>query len=273
MTPIHPSAIVDSGAELDPTVEVGPFSIIEGPVKISAGTRILSHVHISGNTTIGRDNEIHMGAIIGHVPQHKAYKPGSSGVVIGDRNVIREYASIHRAYHDGHNTMIGDDNFLMGYSHVAHDCQVGNGIVLANGALLAGHSHVADLANISGNVAVHQFVRIGRLAMIGGLARVAKDVPPFMLVEGNSTVRGMNTVGLRRAGYQLPVRTKIKEAYRLLYRSGLNVPQAVEQIQSQFGDVDAIRELVDFIKASVRGICKHAPVMHSLMLQEAEDEG
>lgn len=270
MSHIHPSAIIDSRAELDPSVEVGPFTIIDGPVTIASGTRVSSHVHISGNTRIGHDNEIHMGAIIGHIPQHKAYKPGDSGVVIGDRNVIREYASIHRAYHDGHNTMIGDDNFLMGYSHVAHDCQLGNGIVLANGALLAGHSHVGNLANISGNVAVHQFVRIGRLAMIGGLARVAKDVPPFMMVEGNSTVRGMNTVGMRRAGFELDARSKIKDAYRILYRSGLNVPQALDQIEAQLGDVETIRELLTFIRESVRGICKHAPIAHGLVADEVE---
>lgn len=260
MSLIHPTAIISPEAQLDTSVEVGPFSIIEGPVQIGANTRILSNVHISGNTRIGENNEIHMGAILGHIPQHKSYKNAESGLTIGNGNVIREYVSIHRAYHPGENTVIGDDNFLMGYSHIAHDCQVGNRIVLANGALLAGHAHVSDGANISGNVAVHQFVRIGALAMIGGLARVAKDVPPFMLVEGNSTVRGINAVGLRRAGFSLEERNKVKSAYKVLYRQGLNVPQAMEILQRHYADCRPVADLIDFIKKSVRGICRHAPV-------------
>lgn len=260
MTAIHPTAIISAEAELDPSVSVGPFSIIEGPVKIGPGTRVMSHVHISGRTTIGANNEIHMGAVLGHLPQHKSYKNEDSGLIIGNGNVIREYASIHRAYHPGENTVIGDDNFLMGYSHVAHDCRVGNNIVLANGALLAGHAWVDDGANISGNVAVHQFVRIGALAMIGGLARVSKDVPPFMLVEGNSTVRGINSVGLRRAGYDIKERNLVKLAYRILYRSGYNVPQAMEKLQEMAAESPAVARLTTFIDGSVRGICRHAPV-------------
>ena len=241
-------------------MQVGPFSIIEGPVVIGANTRILNNVHISGRTVIGEDNEIHMGAVIGHLPQHKSYKNEDSGLIIGRGNVIREYVSIHRAYHPGENTVIGDENFLMGFSHVAHDCHVGNRIVLANGSLLAGHARVDDGANISGNVAVHQFVRIGSLAMIGGLARVSKDVPPFMLIEGNSEVRGINSVGIRRAGYTLAERSEVKAAYRTLYRTGLNVPQAVEELRTVAETSAPVRQLVDFISGSVRGICRHAAV-------------
>lgn len=240
-------------------MEVGPFSIIEGPVQIGSGTRIMSHAHISGNTIIGSDNEIHMGAVIGHLPQHKSYKPSTSGLVIGNGNVIREHVTIHRGYQPGENTLLGNDNFLMANSHIAHDCRVGNNIVLANGALLAGHASVDDGANISGNVAVHQFVRIGSLAMIGGLARVSKDVPPFMLVEGNSTVRGINSVGLRRGGYSLEERIKVKQAYRTLYRSRMNVPQAMEQLREEASSSPAVQALVSFIEGSVRGICRHAP--------------
>ncbi len=260
MSRIHATAIVSPEAQLDSSVEVGPYSIIEGPVQIGPGTKVLSHAHISGRTTIGANNEIHMGAVIGHLPQHKSYKNEDSGLIIGNGNVIREYASVHRAYHPGENTVIGDENFLMGYSHVAHDCRLGNRIVLANGALLAGHTSVDDGANISGNVAVHQFVRIGSLAMIGGLARVSKDVPPFMLVEGNSTVRGINAVGLRRAGYNLEERKAVKEAYRTLYRSGMNVPQAIEALEGEAESWAPVKLLVDFIKASVRGISRHAPL-------------
>lgn len=261
MTTIHPTAIVSPSAQLDAGVEIGPYTIIEGPVKIGSGTRILSHVHISGDTVIGSNNEIHMGAVIGHLPQHKNYKNADSGVTIGNNNVIREYASIHRAYHPGENTVIGDDNFLMGFSHVAHDCKVGNRVVLANGSLLAGHSSVDDGANISGNVAVHQFVRIGSLAMVGGLARVSKDIPPYMLVEGNSTVRGINSVGLRRAGYDLQERTKVKEAYRILYRSNYNVPQAMEILERDYSEFPAVAQLIAFVRGSVRGICKHTSIL------------
>lgn len=260
LSPIHPTAIISTEAQLDSSVEVGPYTIIEGPVQIGPNTRILNNVHISGNTVIGPNNEIHMGAVIGHLPQHKNYKNAHSGLIIGQGNVIREYASIHRAYHPGENTVIGDENFLMGYSHIAHDCQVGDRVVLANGALLAGHAHVDDGANISGNVAVHQYVRIGKLAMIGGLARVSKDVPPYMLVEGNSTVRGINAVGLRRAGFSLDERRRIKNAYRILYRIGLNVPQALETLDQEDPDTAPVRELANFIRRSVRGICRHAPI-------------
>lgn len=260
MSRIHPTAIISADAQLNSSVEVGPFSIIEGPVTIGANTRILSNVHISGKTVIGENNEIHMGAVIGHLPQHKHYKNTDSGLIIGNGNVIREYASIHRAYHPGENTVIGDDNFLMGYSHIAHDCRIGNHVILANGALLAGHTSVDDGANISGNVAVHQFVRIGSLAMIGGLARVSKDVPPFMLIEGNSTVRGINAIGLRRAGFSLQERTKVKEAYRTLYRTGLNVPQALDALEKEADNCAPVKTLYDFIKGSVRGICRHAPL-------------
>lgn len=260
MTLIHPTAIISPEAQIDPTVQVGPYTIIEGPVVIGANTRIMNNVHISGKTVLGPDNEIHMGCVLGHLPQHKSYKNEDSGLVIGRGNVIREYVSIHRAYHPGESTVIGDENFFMGFSHVAHDCKVGNNTVLANGALLAGHSSVEDGANISGNVAVHQFVRIGTLAMIGGLARVSKDVPPFMLVEGNSTVRGINSVGLRRAGFDVQERNEVKQAYRVLYRSGLNVPQAMEQLRQTAETSAPVRQLADFIQASVRGICRHAPM-------------
>ncbi|MGI8905141.1 MAG: acyl-ACP--UDP-N-acetylglucosamine O-acyltransferase [Candidatus Sumerlaeaceae bacterium] len=267
MPQIHPTAIIDRSAEIDSSAEIGPHVIIDGPVRIGARTRILANAHLSGRTIIGEDNEIHMGAIIGHAPQHLAYKGGDSGVRIGNHNVIREYVTIHRAYHPGQETVLGDNNFLMALSHVAHDATVQNNVIMANGSLLAGHTHVEDSANISGNVAVHQYVRIGRLAMIGGLSKVIKDVPPFMMVDGISLIHGLNTVGLRRAGYDLLTRKQIKEAYRILYRSGLNVPQAVERLETEYPGVAPVQELVDFIRKSVRGISRHAPIHESV--QEA----
>lgn len=260
MSLIHQTAIIDPHAEIDPTVEIGPGVIVQGPVRIGSGTRIMAYAHISGNTRIGNENEIHMGAVIGHNPQHLAYKGGDSGVVIGDRNVLREYVTIHRAYHPGHNTVIGDGNFLMGMTHVAHDCRLGNRIIMANGSMLGGHVTVDDDANISGNVAVHQYVRIGRLVMAGGVVRLVKDVPPFMLVELHTHVHGLNSVGLRRAGYDQDTRNSIKQAYRILYRSGLNVPQAVERMEAELGTVEPVKEMIAFIRNSVRGIAKHAPI-------------
>jgi UDP-N-acetylglucosamine acyltransferase len=268
LSPIHPTALIDPQANIDPTAEIGPWVVVEGPVSIGAGTRIMAHAHISGKTTIGQENEIHMGAVIGHSPQHLAYKGGDSGVIIGNRNVIREYTTIHRAYHPGHNTIIGDGNFFMGLTHVAHDCKVGNRIIMANGSMLGGHVIVEDDANISGNVAVHQYVRIGRLAMAGGVVRLFKDVPPFMLVELHTHIHGLNTVGLRRAGYDQPTRNSIKQAYRILYRSGLNVPQAVERLEAELNDVEPVRELVSFIRHSVRGIAKHTPIKRSTQTDE-----
>jgi UDP-N-acetylglucosamine acyltransferase len=258
--PIHPTAIIDSAADLDPTVEVGPFVIIEGPVRVGARTRIMASAHLSGRSIIGEDNEIHMGAVIGHAPQHLAYKGAPSGVRIGNGNIFREYVTVHRGYHEGQDTVIGDKCFFMAMSHVGHDSTVGSNVIMANGALLAGHTQVDDFANISGNVGVHQYVRIGRLTMIGGLSRVVKDVPPFMIVAANSLVHGLNTVGLRRAGYDLQTRKQIKDAYRILYRSGLNVPQAVERLESEYAGVEPVQLLVNFIRNSVRGISRHAPV-------------
>lgn len=262
MSPIHPTALVDPAAQIDGTAEIGPFVIIEGPVQIGPRTRVLARAHLIGKTVIGADNEIHTGAVIGDAPQHLAFKGGyESGVRIGDRNVFREYVTVHRAYHPGHDTVLGNGNFLMVNSHVGHDSRVGNSVILANGALLGGHVQVDDNANISGNVAVHQFVRIGRLVMVGGVSRVIKDVPPFMLVEGNSEVHGLNTVGLRRAGFEPAVRDMVKRAYRLLYRSGLNVPQALQRIEEDaaLGGVEPVRQMIEFIRNSARGISRHAP--------------
>jgi len=269
---IHPSAIISPEAQIDSSVEIGPFTIIEGPVKIGPNTRIFSNVHISGRTVIGADNEIHMGAVIGHIPQHKGYKNADSGLIIGNGNIIREYVSIHRAYHPGENTVLGDENFLMGFSHVAHDCKLGNRVILANGSLLAGHTQVDDAANISGNVGVHQFVRIGTLAMISGMARITKDVPPYMMAEGDTTIRGINAIGLRRAGFDLADRTKVKDAYRILYRKGLNVPQALDAMEPLAESSDAVRVLTSFIQKSVRGICRHAPITSGTEAPGADQE-
>jgi UDP-N-acetylglucosamine acyltransferase len=255
---IHPSAIVDKSAEIDPTVEIGPHVIIEGGVKIGRGTKILANAYICRNTVIGEDNSIHMGVIVGHEPQHLGYRGQPTGVIIGDKNIIREYVTIHRAYYENTNTVIGDSNFFMATSHVAHDCRVGSNVVIGNGSLLAGHTEVQDRVTISGNVAIHQFVRIGRLAMIGGLSKIVKDIPPFMMVDGQSELCGINVIGLRRNGLAAQQRDQVKSAYKIIYRSGLSVSNAVKELRSRFGDSPEINEIVLFIEGSVRGISKHS---------------
>ncbi len=256
MVKVHPTAIVSKKAELD-EIEIGPYAIIEDDVKIGKGTKVMAHAYIASGTTIGKDCEIHIGAVLGYIPQHLEFKGAKSYLKVGDRNIFREYSTVHRGLKEGSSTVIGDDNFLMGFSHIAHDCRVGNKVVICNGVLVAGHVGIEDAAFISGNAAVHQFVKIGTLAMISGLSRVTKDVPPYMLVEGDSEVRSLNLVGLRRSNLSEEVKAQIKQAYKLLYRSNLNVSQALDAIQSLGDLAEEVRHIIEFITSSERGICKH----------------
>ena len=253
---IHPTAIIDPLAEIDPTVEIGPNVIIEGPVRIGARTRLMANCYIAGETTIGCDNQIFVGCVIGLAPQHLHFKPEfKCGVVVGDSNVLREYVTIHQASIDGTNTTVGSHNFLMANCHVAHDAVVGSHTIMANGTLLAGHTVVEDRAVLSGLVAVHQHARIGRLAMIGGLSKIVKDVPPFMTVDG-SAICGINTVGLRRAGMGPQTREKIKQAYKILYRMRSSVPNALARLEEELGMCPEVRHIIDFVRGSIRGISK-----------------
>lgn len=255
-TDIHPTAVVDPRAEIAPGVEIGPYAIVEGPVRIGQGTKIWPHAYLAAPLEIGQNCQIHIGAVVGHL--HQALRePQAGGVRIGDRTIIREYAQVHRASQAGVWTTIGRDCLLMGFSHVAHDCHIHDKVILANGALVAGHVTIEEKAILSGHVAVHQFVRIGTLAMVGGLARVNKDVPPYFLVKGDSEIWGINAVGLKRAGVSELGRGKIREAYRLLYRSGLNTTQALKAIQGIDGMVPEVERLIRFVQESRRGICRH----------------
>jgi UDP-N-acetylglucosamine acyltransferase len=254
---IHKTAIIDPAAEIDSSVEIGPYAIIEGPVKIGAGSRVMSHAFITSNTDIGPDNVIHPFSVLGGAPQDLSYRDEKSFLKIGKGNTIREGVSIHRGSKEGSATVIGDNNFIMGYSHIAHDCVIGNEVIIANGALLAGHVHIDDQVFISGNVVIHQFCEVGRLAMLSGLARVSKGVPPFMTVVERNAVTGLNVVGLKRAGFTPAERAQVKQAFKLLYRSGLNVKQAMEAIEeAELGPGAA--EIIDFIQRSRRGICGSA---------------
>lgn len=253
---IHPTAIIDPKAEIAPDADIGPNVVVEANVKVGKGVKVWANAYLCGWTEIGANCQIHMGAVIGHLPQDLSFKPQKTFLKIGKNNIFREYATVHRGTEPNSSTIIGDNNYFMGLSHVAHNCHIGNRVIICPAVLLAGYVTVEYKAFVSGGVGVHQFCRIGKLAMIGGLARVIKDVPPYMLVEGNSTVRALNTEGLRRADLPPDVREEIKSAYKLLYRSGLNTAQALEAIESQLKS-DEVRYLIDFIKNSKRGICKH----------------
>jgi len=253
---IHKTAIVSKKAEIDPSAEIGPFATVEEGVKLEKNVRILAHAYICGGTEIKEATEVHMGAVLGHAPQDLAYEGKKTYLKIGRKNIIREYVTVHRGTKEGTATIIGDENFLMGLSHVGHNCNLGNRVVLANGALLAGYATVGDSAFISGNVVVHQFCNIGTLAIIGGFSGVNKDVPPYMAVRGPSSVWSVNLVGLRRAGFDRGAIRDIREAFRLIYKSGLNTEQAVEKILEMKPGKEATH-LVEFIKNSKRGICKY----------------
>jgi UDP-N-acetylglucosamine acyltransferase len=233
---IHPTAIIHSEADLHPTVEVGPYTVIGAGVKIGPQTQIGAHVVLEGPTEIGANNRIFPGAAIGLEPQDKKYAGEQSWVKIGDGNCIREYVTINRATGEGEATCIGNHNLLLAYVHVAHNCVLEDWTTISNAATLAGHVHVESQATISGVLGIHQFVHIGRLSMIGGMSRVDRDVPPFMLVEGSPPrVRSLNLVGLKRAGIggteQNQVLRTLKKALRILYRAGLPLNEALEQLE------------------------------------------
>ncbi len=258
---IHPTAIIDPGAELDENVEVGPYSIIEKGVAIGAGSVIKPHTIISGPTMIGTNNIIGPFATVGAPPQDLKYEGEDSTLVIGDNNQIREYASIHRGTGAGRNeTSVGNNNLLMGYVHVAHDCIVGNQVIMANGATLAGHVEVFDNAILGGLVAVHQFSRIGSHSYIGGLSGISQDVPPFIIVSGTRKemrVSGINKVGLRRKGFSNDDIRKLDRAYKIIFlNKDLLLQEALEQTMEEIPDCEPVSQLVDFFRGSKQGVIR-----------------
>lgn len=247
---IHP------GADLHPTVQVGPYAVIGKDVKVGSETVIGAHVVLEGPTEIGAQNQIFPGAAIGLEPQDLKYCGDRSMVKIGDGNRIREYVTINRATGEGEATLIGNNNLLMAYVHVGHNCVIEDSVVISNAVALAGHIHIESRATISGVLGVHQFVHIGKLAMVGGMSRINRDVPPYMLVEGNpAQVRSLNQVGLRRAGIteadQGQVYRTLKKAFRILYRSQLNLTQALEQVEL-IADNAHVQHLLRFLQLSHR---------------------
>ena len=252
---IHPTAVIDPKAEIDPSVEIGPYVVIDSAVKIKRGTRVMAHAYLTGLTEIGEDNEIHPGAVVGAAPQDRAYKGQATYLRIGDRNIIREYAQIHRGTATGSATVLGNDNFLMATSHVGHNCVLADNVILANGALLGGYVEVGKNVFISGNCVVHQFVKIGDYALMRGLSGTSRDVPPFAIIDWQHTVRGVNVVGLKRAGFDEQRIRAIRQAYRTLFRSGRNLALAVKEVKESGRASTDVLALLEFIDSSKRGVC------------------
>ena len=270
MADIHPTAVIGERVTLGRGVRVWPGAIIEDDVVIGDRTEIGPYSFVGRLTVIGPDNRIGMCAQIGGEPQIIGWTPVDSRVVIGAGTVVREYASVHRAKDAGAETIVGDGCLLMGSSHVGHDCQLGAEVVLANGALLAGHVQVGDNAFISGNCAIHQFVRIGRRVMVRGLTAVGKDVVPFAVVDQSNAVRGLNKIGLRRGGFAAETIRQLHQAYRILFRPDRPLFACVAELES--GPMSPeVAEMVDFIHASKRGICV-AYSTQARRLQESAEE-
>ncbi len=255
---IHPTALVHPKATIAEGVEIGPYAIIGEHVTIGRDTKISAHVLIEGWTTIGERNHIFSFSSIGTAPQDIGYRNEETYLEIGDDNVIRECATVHRATtKEDRKTVIGNKNFLMAYSHVAHDCKLGNNIIMSNSVALGGHIVIGDHAIVGGIVAVHQFARIGAYAIIGGQSAVTMDIPPYVSAAGNrAQLYGLNLVGLKRKGFSEQAIATLKKAYKILFRSGLTQDEAIQKITAEFPDSREVSHLVDFIQSSKRGITR-----------------
>ena len=257
---IHPTAIVSEKAELGSGVEVGPYAVIGPRVRIGNGTRIAAHAVIEGRTQIGRRCQIFVGACLGMPAQTRHSEHTVASLIIGDDNIIREYVTVNSSMKEGGKTVIGDRNMLMINSHVAHDCVLGNDTTIANGAALAGHVKVEDRVVIGGLVGIHQYVRVGKLSMIGGVSKVVMDVAPFSINDGHpARFCGINAVGLRRAGFSSAQMGRIKTALKTLLGSRVNLSRVIPKVLKKFGDDPEVRYLVDFIENSKRGVARVSP--------------
>jgi len=253
---IHPTAIVEDGAQLSEDVKVGPFSIIGGDVRVGQGTEIASHVTVAGRTEIGANCKVFPYASIGTDPQDLKYKGEDTGVKIGDECVIREYVTVNRGSVGGDGmTEVGSNNFLMAYSHVAHDCRVGNNVIMANAATLGGHVSVGDRAFLGGFVAVHQHCRVGTYVMIGGVGRITKDVPPYVMAVGVDDVKlfGLNSVGLKRGGVSEEGIRDLKAAYKIIFGKKGSLKEAIKKVQEDLPYTDEISHLIEFLNQCKRG--------------------
>ena len=252
---IHPSAIVDKKAEIASDAEIGPWVIVGPGCVVGAGSKLEARSTLEQNVTLGKNVTIGIGTVLGGKPQDLKFRGEETFVTVGDNSVLREYVTVNRGTSESYKTTVGANCLLMSYVHLAHDCHVGNNVIMSNGTQLAGHVTVEDFASISGLCAVHQFVKIGRHAFIGGMTRVPKDVPPFVKAVGSPIkLYGLNSIGLQRRGFSEEVIAELKKAYRMLFRSELNVSQALEQAHRELKPFDEVKALIEFVEASGRGV-------------------
>ncbi len=277
--PIHPSALVESGARVHASADIGPFCIVGPKASIGPGTRLVHSVTVAGRTTLGARNVIHPFTVIGGDPQDLKFKGEDSVTIIGDENVIREGVTVNKGTQvGGGETVIGNRNLIMATAHIAHDCIVEDGCILANACLLAGHVRVESAAILSGWVVVHHFATVGQHAFVGGGSRVNQDAPPYMVLQGmEGEVKGVNSVGLRRRGFKPEALNALREAVRLIWRSGLPKPEALAEVERSSGQFPEIRTLVEFLRASGSGHMgrrreHHRPPPPSQAAPEAEEE-
>jgi UDP-N-acetylglucosamine acyltransferase len=275
---IHPTAHVHPSSKLGKNVEIGPETIIGPGVSIGDNTKIDAHYLIARWATIGKNNQIHHGVTIGAPPQDAKYKGEKGEVIIGDNNIIREFVTIHLPSGEGNKTIIGSENFIMVHAHVPHNCKIGNQVVIGGYVGLAGYTQIDDQAIIGGMAGIHQFVRIGRLAMVGAQSKVVRDVPPFMIIDGNpAQVRAVNSIGLQRRGYSVEAQTEIKKSFKLIYESGHNAQKAASEIKKRLRPLSEIELLTKFLQEeSKRGISKKTAIeseAEELVLPEIPELG
>ena len=257
MAKIHPTAIVADGAQIADDVTIGPYCTISSRAVIGSGTELVSHVVIEGNTALGEGNRVSPFAVLGGRTQDLKFEGGDPGVKIGNNNTIREYVTVNAATNEGDFTTVGDNCLIMAYAHIAHCCHIGNQVVIANACQIAGHVAIEDMAIIEGAVGVVQFLRIGRMAFVGAMSKITKDLPPYMIGHGDPLeVRGFNKVGLERRGVDEAGRKTLKEAYRILYRKKLPVATALEKIETELEQTPEIKYLLEFCRASEKGIAR-----------------
>jgi UDP-N-acetylglucosamine acyltransferase len=255
---IHPTAVVDPGAQVDPSAEIGPYAVVGPHVRIGARTVVAAHAVVTGHTTLGEANRVFPHAVLGEIPQDLKYRGEPTALVVGDRNTFRECVTVNLGTVQGGGvTTIGNGCLFMAYSHVGHDCRIGDGAIIANSVALAGHIVLEDHVHISGLAAAHQFCRIGRLAFVSGLTGVVMDVPPYCTAVGaRAELAGLNTVGMQRAGMTEEQIGRVKQAYKIVFRSNLGLAEALAQLEQELGAHPEIAHFIAFVKASQRGITR-----------------
>lgn len=251
---IHPTAVIHPQAKLDASVQIGPYAVIEAGVELGADCVVGPYVHLTGATQIGKGNHFHAGCVIGDLPQDLKYKGAPTRVTIGDHNVFREHVTVNRATTAGDATVVGSHNFIMAGAHIAHNCVVGSQVIMANCATLGGHATVQDRAFISGVCLVHQFCRVGTLAIMQGGSAISKDLPPFTVARGDNGICGLNVIGLRRAGYSAEERLELKKLYHALFRGGQRLSEALAAARERFSSRGA-QVMLEFMVAAKRGVC------------------